>query len=238
MKTNFYTKKVNPLLTTQWYQSYPCNMFCPSSHPAGCASVALSQIMRFHKKPANLSLNINGVLTNIYWTNLPNNPDLYDYGNVPHLIYFSGIITNTTYSSLGSWALLGDIVDGARNYYNVTRKNHSANDVTSEICNLQNPVFMAGFPLSYLNGHYWVCDGYDRSNQTVDFFIEFINPYSYTYSTQGYYTPNNPGNSFLYDKIYYHMNWGWDGSSDGWYYDNTFPSGYNFSYYRENLYMY
>jgi len=55
----------------------------------------------------------------------------------------------------------------------------------------------------YSDGHAWVCDGFK----------------SITY--------HDSGNSYLR----FHMNWGWNGTNNGWYSCNNFnPGGYDFNY--------
>lgn len=45
-------KSVEPLLSTQWDQDYPYNMFCPSNTVTGCAATAQAQLMKYWNYPA------------------------------------------------------------------------------------------------------------------------------------------------------------------------------------------
>ena len=48
------TKKVGPLLTTEWHQDYPFNRYTPikgKKHaPAGCVPIAIAQVVNYHQR--------------------------------------------------------------------------------------------------------------------------------------------------------------------------------------------
>jgi hypothetical protein len=70
-------------------------------------------------------------------------------------------------------------------------------------------------------GHLWICDGY-------------------LYYPEGGYTypPNQiiPVPPVDLPGHYYHHNWGWHGSKDGWYIEGNFSPSYNFS--ASSIYIY
>lgn len=115
------------------------------------------------------------------------------------------------YECDGSGANYKDIDNGFEDFgYSTSAKavNFSGSKLRQEL-NLGRLVILRGgentgtiFP-NYSNGHAWVCDGY-----------------WYTYYT------NCPGSLY-----HYHMNWGWNGSFNGWYATGDFtPSNLTFNY--------
>ena len=86
------------------------------------------------------------------------------------------------------------------------------------------------------DGHAWVCDGVRDDKIKTEFFVEFWDGSSY--NTYGYWTISNPGSFTGSPYTYYHMNWGWGGSHNDWFYGNNANSGNgNFQYHRENVYV-
>jgi len=128
--------------------------------------------------------------------------------------------------------------------YSYTNSSHDATTVLNELVNYQRPVSMGGFDNSILgipcgNGHQWVCDGVDNYVNHFYYFVEFQH-YDSGYYDYGYYgsgSPNTPNPNIFYSPVYFHMNWGWGSYLDGWYVNNTFPSGNVFQYGRTNFYI-
>jgi len=231
-KNVYMHEQVGPLLTTQWHQRYPYNSMCPDpiNKPAGCAAIAIGQIMAYHRYPNMAGIN---------WNNIES--------SAPNLIKDIGDRVNMHYWSNGSWALPGDLVDCLRSYgYTVERSNHNYSRVETEILNSQRPVLMMGGKvnllinlLSLINGHYWVCDGARRiiSGQTL-YFTEW-QPNGNGVFTTGWNSINSPGILGGIHYLYFHMNWGWqNGNCNGWFGFNDVNSGNgNFQYARDNLYI-
>jgi hypothetical protein len=228
-------KTVGPLLTTNWHQGSPYNSLCPNSNrPAGCAAVAMAQIMNFYKQPQ--SLTYNGHTVN--WNDMPN--------EAPYVVTVAHQVSNTHYFKLPllidvAFAWPHDIDDGFRAIgYSVSNKEHNDQDVGNELFIRQRPVMMLGFPGAVNpNGHYWVCDGADNSKHTIYYFAEYrlvSSGTNYEYDDIGGPSAENPA---LYEYGYagYHCNWGWGNSyCDGWYASADSPKG-NFNHYRENFYV-
>ena len=233
-----YSSSVGPLCATAWHQYSPFNDLVPNNHPAGCAAIAMGQIMKKWEYP-NTTFNWNGYSFN--WSTIPNNTGT----NTDHryFIRLIGSAVNMTYMSTGSWTVMANVVGGFQFFgYNVSRVNHNASGVGQQIKNYQRPVLMQGFPWYGIDGHYWVCDGSSDSQWSLYCFIEFIKDRGtwYTYHTYDFTSPESP--SFLdgNSSSYFHMNWGWqNGKNNGWYIPNyATPDGNNFTYYRENLYVF
>lgn len=244
-----YTQN-GPLIETKWHQDPPYNILCPMSVfgnlncDAGCAAIAVAQIMKYHKKPSVL-----------IWKGVP-----VDWNYLPEIEYVSSLPSISTapvlVAAVGdavkmhyglvlhlanpSWATSGNVVDGLRNYgYNVTRTStHNITTVSSEIYN-NRPVLMLGYD-GLFGGHYWVCSGVDASQTHIEYYVEFYYNGSYSYSP-AYYFYATPSNPLISTTAYtmFHMNWGWENGPNGWYSSNFYnkPSGFNFISNRENFYI-
>jgi hypothetical protein len=228
---NVYTsQQIGPLLTTQWHQNYPYNSMCPPGKAAGCAAIAIGQIMAYHCYPNMAGIN---------WNNIES--------SAPYLIKDIGDRVNMHYWDIGSWALPCDVADCLQSYgYTVERANHNYSRVETEIFNNQRPVLMVGGKnnllvdlLSLVDGHYWVCDGAHRilSNQLL-YYTEW-QPYGNGVLTPGWYSMTFPGVLGGIGYLYFHMNWGWGASNNnGWFAFNDVNSGNgNYQYARDNWYI-
>jgi len=241
IKNNYASWNNGPLTTAEWGQTPPYNaqVCCPSGMPAGCGPIAMAQLMKYHRLNG-LSVTYNGHTVN--WSNLPNNTS-YNIltSSVPYLIAAAKQASNTHYLPLvdAAWTLPGDLADGLRFFgYTVSRRSYSASGVTTEVLN-NRPVIMLGFPnVLNPNGHYWICDGIQKTNSSNSYFFEFQNPYSYTYSTQGYASASYPWETKVYNTLKFRLNWGWKGVDNGWYSTPNSPnSSSSYTNYREDFYV-
>ena len=118
-------------------------------------------------------------------------------------------------------------------------------DVESEIFFRGRPVCMAGDRKNFIGitwkGHVWVCDGAEEYGSSCSYFVEYLvnrstNP---SYSSCGFPSYMGPATSSGSGRIYFHMNWGWSGTGNGWFGgDNVNPTDdRNYQYGRENLYV-
>jgi streptopain len=141
------------------------------------------------------------------------------------------------YAQNGSGATVSDARNALKNTYGyttVTQDSHNAIAVRTQLM-ANRPVFMSGLDSSKNVAHAWVCDGLNESRIKTEYFVEFYTGSSY--NTYGCYTPSNPG-SYITGTPFYHMNWGWGGSYDSWFYDNNVnPGSNNYQSSRENLYI-
>ena len=150
-----------------------------------------------------------------------------NYGNVyvADLMRDVGNAVDMNYLPEGSGAEHQDIDNAFRDKFDYTSatdinysQSGSYNTIKSELNN-NRPVILSGYNImnvswfglivEYRQGHEWVCDGY----RTVE------NP---CYGTQ----------------LFFNMNWGWNGSYNGWYgFADWYISGYNknFRYYTRAI---
>ena len=255
-----------PLLTTAWGQGYPYNAACgpngtpanptPSSSPAnykvGCVAVAMGQIMNYHGKPTNTFIPSNHPLASLFhptpgWSNVFSwsNMSISYASSMPKLLRAVGEAVYMNYGLNASSIPLSNtpvVTSAFKNLYGYTTVSqptaHNSATVRTELNATPKgrPVFMIGVDTGGSGGHAWVCDGLKSCQDKTEYYVEFY--YNNNYSDLGYYTPSNPGISLGGISYYYHMNWGWAGQYDDWFFDNNVnPGPYNLSQSRENIYV-
>ncbi len=207
-------------LTTQWGQSYPYNDKLPyisgtyQKAYAGCTLIAMIQIMAYHKKPYQ---NV----TTADWTRFAQSSQCYEvklqdcirtiFDALPKDVDSEG----TGISQRNAAYFLQD------NGYKVSYKeNYSSDDMSL-------PCMVSGYN-SENEGHTWVVDA-KRQGQTVTYDkYEKDDGYDIWRIYVEKHAESNP--------LYVHCNWGWYGSSDGWFQSGVFYY-YNQFDYRQNLEM-
>lgn len=205
------TTSVKPLLTTLWNQGTPYNDLCPtySSGRAvtGCVATAAAQIMKYYEWPVQGSgshtyecnVNKEGYQTlsadfNVTydWANMLN-----DYSNgynttqgnaVATLMYHLGVASEMNYGK-SSGTQTYDMIEALRTYfdYNKSMKLYKRGNT---------PIAQWDSILRY----------------------ELDNAHPVLFSG---FTPNGGGHAFVFDGYnadgYYHVNWGWGGTSNGYF---------------------
>lgn len=218
-KTISNKSAIPPLVQSHWNQTggYEVNNF-----PAGCVAVAMGQIMRYHEYP---------ILYN--WTAMA-----YDYPTNMTVQLFTeiGKKVNMNYKPDGSSATLSAACNAFRQYgYNQANIiNHGQERTVNELSKYR-PVYMFGVnngtPAA---GHSWVCDGFKR---TISYQVVELMVLDRFYDSQipSYNLVYNNNTTSIYET-YFHMNWGWGGSNDGYFYEESVnPTGYNFSINRKDI---
>lgn len=137
----------------------------------------------------------------------------------------------------GGGSNISNVVTALQHYrYTCRQIIHSAESVYSSVNN-DCPVLMFGEDSSTGEGHAWVCDG-TREYDTYNLYRLYV--FRYEDGIPSYYDLEleEPANRINY--VLFHMNWGWNGSFDGYYHDTnylTYPQGdpYNPTYGREEI---
>lgn len=194
---------VGPLVVTEWGQGCNYNSACPviSGGPCGhaltgCVATAMSQVIRYWQYPA--AYNYAAM------SNTSGNT------SVAALMAAAGGAVGMDYGAGASSANTADVDDALRGsfgYGSASFTNYGSGTYMTVQSNLSanRPVILAacvdqdailGIPYNYDDCHAWVCDGFQQSN--------YIG----------------------YSVLWFHMNWGWSGSNNGWYqYNNWYVSG-------------
>lgn len=206
---------VSPLLSTTWDQGSPYNAMCPGSGysraPTGCVATAMAQVMKYWAYPPkgcgsnsyhceyyNTTLSANFGATTYSWSNMPNSVSAYSSNSyVATLMFHCGVAVNMKYEPSGSGA---QTVAPYANYpsaetafkYNFGYSDklvgrRKSSYSDAEWINMLKADLDAGRPVMY--------SGFDESLTDGHAFV-----------CDGYNSNN-----------YFHFNWGWSGSNDGYF---------------------
>ncbi len=243
--TDSHISTIGTQIPTQWGQGWPWNEYCPlksdsnnnSKVPAGCVPVALSQFLYYMATNVGWVLQAPtqafcsgaipfhtqsfGNLSTTAWSAMAlNNRDNYlKCDNTAKLIGYVGFISDTNYGNDGSGTSLNDLIDALSDYFNIscTKSSYDSSAVISEL--VSNPVIATGYrDVLSVHGHAWIIDAYRViTTQTTRYFIETTEELTLFDLEQltindatGYIQENGISKHF-------HMNWGWGGSSDGYF---------------------
>ncbi|MDD3202071.1 MAG: C10 family peptidase [Bacteroidales bacterium] len=201
---------VSQLLYSTWHQGYPYNYgmsgIFMTDAPAGCVTIAIGQIMKYHQWPSRYS-----------WSNIPNSATTYN----PSLSAFlEDLFDDVILLPTENWSMatISPIVSNiiSNNYgYDVDIFSHTTTPVMAALSS-GLPVYMIGSQNGiFSNRHAWVCDGYNHSVTQYHFELFVLSvvepPLQYEY--QSYYDNSIPNATF-------HMNWGHSSGNNGWFVDN------------------
>ena len=233
------TMFVGPLLETAWGQHDPEGIYCPNGI-AGCSNTAMAQIMAYYEYPETLQLtydDADGIYQVLDWSEIKKHKIRH---TIPGLSGQNFCIADTeTHNAIGrlcrqlgelncsDYWRLNDIPnpDGTSadcpEMYETARmlgftirgaNGKDWEEYNSDTCLLEalsdrHPIVMTGIRNDSI-GHMWVVDGYLKMTIT-----------EYLYAGIGQTGPTT------YQEIYNHVNWGWDGRSNGYFLSNIFNVG-------------
>jgi PKD repeat protein len=200
LKSN--SKSVDPLIQTQWNQGYPYNEFCPNNSPAGCVAIAIAQLMKFYGYPSHGlkehfyhttygTLNADFKNTSYNWLEMPNTV-IDKNEEIAKLIYHCGIAVDMNYSiDNGSGASTGAVVGALVDYFGYKKSSKNV------LFTSQDTTLWYELLMNELDDNHPIIYG---GNTDINFGV---------------------GHMFLIDGYdddgLFHINWGWGGSSDGFY---------------------
>ena len=213
---------VTPMLTTKWNQSPIYNNLCPydtykHTHvPAGCVAVAMAQALKYWNHPkigvgrnsynhsdyGTITAEFNN--TTYEWTNMPNqlnaNSTFQQSNAVATLMYHCGASCNMNYGTEGSSAAVNGPWFGTSEF------------AFKHFFGYKNTLHSIRRDDTIYTDSLWT--------ETIRFELDNGRPVVYT----GYdYTDTNDvvGHAFVCDGYdtndFFHFNWGWGGSCDGYY---------------------
>ena len=213
MKPRNIGKEADFLVETKWNQDSPYNFYAPeaSSGPggrcyAGCVATAMSQVMKYWDHPTQGSgshsyyswggygghLSADFGATTYDWDNMPNritsNSPQEQIEAVATLMYHCAISVDMGFSPTGSGANSWDVPGAIRRYFSYS--SHATLESRDE---------------------YSLKDWQDLLKTSIDL--------GWPLYYSGY--SNDGGHAFVCDGYdendLFHYNWGWGGSSDGWF---------------------
>jgi len=214
-------KGVSPLCTTRWDQGQYYNYMCPvdSNGPgyhayAGCVATAMGQVMKRWNHPINGNsgyayqhiwpmyfynygvVQANFAATTYQWSNMPNQIGNSNKEAVATLLFHCGVSVKMSYGPDGSGAHTESVPFALNHYF----KYHPSIEFIER-------AFMSSskwdsIVMSQLdNGFPMVYSGSDVSA-------------GHAWVVDGYQ-----------DSCYFHINWGWSGFNNGYYYFSNLNSG-------------
>ncbi|KYK30394.1 MAG: hypothetical protein AYK22_03940 [Thermoplasmatales archaeon SG8-52-3] len=206
-------------LETQWHQNSPYNNFCPidlvnnKRSVAGCPSIAIAQILNYHRTTNNVQFNDSDDYYhnwgNYYW--IDDDYETYDFPSFPQL-----------------------------NTYLDTLVMHYQNEEALTDDDMAALTFACGVAArqvysSTISGTFGVSQAYDAYQRLYFYDCELLTddePYVYERIQENIMNGLpvhlavvneawNSGHNLVIDGYnddgYYHLNFGWGGSYDGWY---------------------
>lgn len=213
----------NHLINTKWAQTGVTGQYCPNG-VAGCVPLAVAEILSYHKYPSSIALSYSGA---------DMSTQILDWEEInKHIIQRpTCTASDSAHNALGRLCRqLGQIMNSTYNYYGSTstyRENvpscfsllgynvNGWNDYSSDCCVLpisnSHPLIVAGrrYTTNGTSGHEWIVDGYIQRIITNSRWVV------YSDGTSGWETSSDT-------STYNHVNWGWGGSANGYYYDGVF----------------
>ena len=252
---------VSPLIRTQWGQGYPFNDSCPYDEnayktnyhsPAGCVATAMAQILKFWNWPAK-GIGFRTYYASNYstqhacfekasydWSNMTNSysnsSSIQEKRAVAQLMYHCGVSVEMSYgtNSSGAYTYLTD--------YQMTTYNYT--DARTALMRCFGCDTVLGFKRNdYTDSNQWINMLKTELDAGRPILYSGSNPKSgHAFVCDGYDT--------YYGKYYFHINWGWTGTSDGYFFISALDpinqgtggseSGYNMNqnalFVRPNVY--
>lgn len=222
LKSEYSSGSVEPLLPVTWNQDWPYNAYCPEDadlsanfnghHNTSCGPTAFAQVLRYWKYPERgsgshsfyyekfgTSISANFGATQYNWDNMPAVLDFGDtesvYKDVANLMVHAAVAVDYSYSSGGT---LSQYTSAAVRYFGysptcrVLYRDDFSNSGWHSIFrdDLNN-----GRPIMIMANSAGSAQPWENGNVNGHYFV-----------CDGYY-----GND------YYHINWGWGGSGNGYF---------------------
>ena len=208
------TLSISPLLKTSWNQDAPYNNLCPTYAPdnahaaTGCAATAVAQVMNYHQWPKQ------GTGEYSYVCNVNNNGEqtlsadfgatTYDWDNM--LNHYEGNYTEAQGNAVAT--LMNHVGIAAHMDYGAT-----SNTTTFAAMEGLRSYFKYNKSMKLYTRTHIITEQWDSLLMN-----ELINARPVVYAG---FTPNGGGHGFVLDGCnadgYYHINWGWGGSSNGYF---------------------
>jgi hypothetical protein len=233
-ETSDYTMADIPAkLAVKWGQDYIYNTYC-LGNPTGCGPTALAQIMSYFEYPAVLPLTFEGAPSNsvtLVWSSIKQHVRSYAYScadcsatssthdAIGCLFREVGERAGCTYSTDTSVSDVATTLSSLRNAaqklgYTVSKTQTYAENCEKAELESGGLLLMSGVPDSTSSiGHAWVVDGYKHIRHA---YSEYTRDYGTVVWTLE--------RTVLTDSYYTHVNWGWDGLSNGYFYTGIFDT--------------
>ncbi len=215
------TAAIDPLIKTEWDQGQYYNAQCPTNTPTGCVATAMAQVMKYWNHPAKGTgsksyshatygtLSANFANTTYQWSSMPDKLTGASSA-VATLMYHAGVSVEMNYSTSTSGSSASTV-----SHYPGEPCAETALITYFGYKNTIRQVWKEDFTQAQ-----WI--------ELLKYEIDVERPILYRGSGSA------GGHSFVCDaydsRNYFHFNWGWSGSADGFYAVTALnPSGYAFN---------
>lgn len=207
------TEGVNPLMSLKWDQSPFYNDLCPYDNQkrervvTGCVATAMAMLMKYHNFPRTGQgifsythekyglLSADFSRTNYDWANMPNQISSRNNA-IATLMYHCGVSVSMNYSVEGSSASTAQVAESLKKYFGYATT------------------------LKYVENRNYTQSGWIALLRSE---LDAKRPMQYRGSGTG------GGHSFVCDGYndnnFFHFNWGWGGSADGYFNLNALNPG-------------
>ena len=210
------SQKVSPQLKTAWHQSSPFNDKVPNRYPAGCVSIALGQIMAYHKHGGTRSYDWKALLRNTENDNTASKKEkadfIYDIGTWALTRYGKGGSTSDDYSAQICFKKMGYKRANLERHYSFDEVKRQLDRKDAEghrhLVYLSGSVVKNTWACRDQKAYYWWCD--DGGHAWVADGYKIVNTYARNawYNEYGDYLYTT-GELLYKTHRYVHMNWGW-----------------------------
>ena len=224
---------VGPMLSTAWNQGYGFNMLCPYDTLdsmrtyTGCVATATAQIMNYWQHPATgwgsyayshprygvLSANFGA--TNYQWNSMPDTvnsltPDSAKLA-VSVLMYHVGVACGMNYGTSGSGA--------AVNAYGSSTRPSAENALKTYF--KYNPMLYSVFKSEYTDAEWDTMIRAEIDGGRPVLYTGYDASAGHAFVLDGYKEMDDS----LHSGLFFHVNWGWGGSYDGYYTTDSLSPG-------------
>lgn len=206
---------VGPLIQTTWDQPYPYNMYCPNNAVTGCVATAMAQVMKYWNYPTR-GIGSHDYRYGTYGTiSADFGNTLYDWTNMP-----SSCSSSSTETQKTAVATL---------MYHCGVSVEMKYSPSESGSNIQRSSYGLKTYFNY-SASYIEKKDYDNEEWITILQNELNNNRPMLYGGSG----SKGGHAFVCDGYrsdnYFHFNWGWSGSSDGYFtLASLTPGSYSFS---------
>lgn len=210
-----YIDEIPPLILSIWHQNFPYNEQCPPSTPVGCVAMAMGQVMKYWSYPTQGNgshgythynygyLFADFGATTYHWANMPYN-ETTSNTDLSTMLFHCGVSVEMDYTTSGSGALL-EGYDGAeqalKNFFKFDPSIHYEKKFQFSDSAWREMIITDlenGYPIIYGGWDGWT---------------------GHAWNLDGY--------EKVGDIYHYHMNWGWGGSYNGYFYLDDLSPGYH-----------
>ncbi len=216
------SKRVDPLMKTQWGQQAPFNYYLQSIYPnstyLGCTTVAVGQILRFREDLPGYD----------YYIMPDTRTSFGDMNYAGKFLYDIGRALKIDYSNAKSGASLKTVKNALKKWgYSFEEKEFYQETLAMAVIYSKSPVYIRASGRNDKTGeknigHAWVCDGATYNRTTYYFYVMVPNPTPEDAGTGPYKPWSWPAARKEHSYYSYHFNWGYYGEGDGFYSGSVF----------------